>query len=101
MTLVNEKDLLLPALKERRAVGAFNANNMEMVQAFIWAGEEMTGELGKPVDLIVQLSPGASIYAGWALGAGMVKIAANETNIRIALNPVSYTHLTLPTKRIV
>jgi len=86
MPLVNEKDLLLPALKERRAVGAFNANNMEMVQAFIWASEEMTGELGKPVDLIVQLSPGASIYAGWALGAGMVKIAANETNIRIALN---------------
>lgn len=86
MPLVNERDLLLSALKERRAVGAFNANNMEMVQAYIWAAEEMTKELGQPVDLIIQLSPGASRYAGWALGAGMVKIAAAETDIRIALN---------------
>lgn len=86
MPLVNERDLLLPALKERRAVGAFNANNMEMVQAFIWAAEEMTKEIGQPVDLIVQLSPGASRYAGWALGAGMVKIAAAETDVRLALN---------------
>jgi fructose-bisphosphate aldolase class II len=86
MPLVNERDLLLQALEERRAVGAFNANNMEMVQAFVWAAEEVTDELGKPVDLIIQLSPGASRYAGWALGAGMVKIAASETDIRVALN---------------
>jgi fructose-bisphosphate aldolase class II len=86
MPLVNERDLLIPALREHRAVGAFNANNMEMVQAFVWAAEEMTEELGEPVDLIIQLSPGASRYAGWALGAGMVKIIAEETNIRIALN---------------
>jgi len=86
LPLVDERELLLPALKERRAVGAFNANNMEMIQAFVWAAEEMTQELGKPVDLIIQLSPGASKYAGWALGAGMVKIVAQETNIRIALN---------------
>lgn len=86
MPLVDERELLLPALKERRAVGAFNANNMEMVQAFVWATEKTTKELGKAVDLIIQLSPGASKYAGWALGAGMVKIIAQETNIRIALN---------------
>jgi len=86
MPLVNERDLLLPALKERRAVGAFNANNMEMVQAFIWAAEETSKEMDQPVDLIVQLSPGASKYAGWALGAGMVKIAAAETDVRVALN---------------
>jgi len=86
MPLVNERDLLLPALEERRAVGAFNANNMEMVQAFIWAAEEMSKEISQPTDLIVQLSPGASKYAGWALGAGMVKIAAAETDVRVALN---------------
>ncbi|MEM3368963.1 MAG: class II fructose-bisphosphate aldolase, partial [Thermoproteota archaeon] len=86
MPLVNERDLLLPALKEGKAVGAFNANNMEMVQAFIWAAEEVSKEIGEQVDLIIQLSPGASKYAGWALGAGMVKIAASETDIRIALN---------------
>lgn len=86
MPLVNERDLLLPALEQRRAVGAFNANNMEMVQAFVGAAEEMSQELGQPVDLIIQLSPGASKYAGWALGAGMVKIAAAESNVRVALN---------------
>jgi fructose-bisphosphate aldolase class II len=86
MPLVDQRDILLPALKEHRAVGAFNANNMEMVQAFTWAAEEMTKELGKSVDLIIQLSPGASKYAGWSLGAGMVKITAAESKIRIALN---------------
>ena len=86
MPLVDGRQLLLPALKEHRAVGAFNANNMEMVQAFVRAAEEMTEELGKPVDLIIQLSPGASQYAGWSLGAGMVKIVAQETDTRIALN---------------
>lgn len=86
MPLVDQKEILMPALKEHRAIGAFNANNMEMVQAFTWAAEEMTVELGKPVDLIIQLSPGASKYAGWALGAGMVKITAAESKIRIALN---------------
>jgi len=86
MPLVDQREILLPALKDHRAVGAFNANNMEMVQAFTWAAEEMSKELGKPVDLIIQLSPGASKYAGWSLGAGMVKIVANESKIRIALN---------------
>ena len=86
MPLTNQKELLLPALEERRAVGAFNANNMEMVQAFVWAAEEAAEELGQQVDLIIQLSPGASKYAGWELGAGMVKIVAGISNIRIALN---------------
>ena len=86
MPLVDERELLLPALEERRAVGAFNANNMEMVQAFVWAAEEMTEELGKAVDVIIQLSPGASKYAGWAMGAGMVKTAAGESKVRVALN---------------
>jgi len=86
MPLVDARDILLPALRERRAVGAFNANNMEMVQAFVSAAEEMTKELGKPVDVIIQLSPGASKYAGWELGAGMVKIAAGVSQVRIALN---------------
>jgi fructose-bisphosphate aldolase class II len=86
MPLTNQKELLLPALEEKRAVGAFNANNMEMVQGFVWAAEEASEELGQQVDLIIQLSPGASKYAGWELGAGMVKIVAGISKIRIALN---------------
>lgn len=86
MPLVNERDLLLPALRKGRAVGAFNANNMEMIQAFIWAAEEVSEEMGEPMDLIIQVSPGTAKYAGWSLAAGMVKIAAAETDIRVALN---------------
>jgi len=86
MPLVDERVILHPAREERRAVGAFNANNMEMVQAFVSAAEETSAELGQQMDLIIQLSPGASEYAGWPLGAGMVKIAAAESKIRIALN---------------
>jgi len=86
MPLINQRELLLPALEERRAVGAFNANNMEMVQAFVWAAEEASKELNEKVDLIIQLSPGASKYAGWELGAGMVKIVAGISDVRIALN---------------
>lgn len=86
MPLVNEKELLLPALEKGRAVLAANANNMEMVQAFILAAEETSVELGEGVGLIIQLSPGAVKYAGWALGAGMVKIAACESLVPVALN---------------
>ncbi|MEM1585839.1 MAG: class II fructose-bisphosphate aldolase [Candidatus Bathyarchaeia archaeon] len=86
MPLVNEKDILMPAFREGRAVGAFNANNMEMVQAIILAAEELSEELGEPIDVIIQVSPGAAKYAGWPLAAGMVKIAASETDVRVALN---------------
>ncbi|MBS7640162.1 MAG: class II fructose-bisphosphate aldolase [Candidatus Bathyarchaeia archaeon] len=86
MPLVNSRDILLPAFREGRAVGAFNANNMEIVQAIIWAAEEVSRELSRPVDVIIQVSPGAARYAGWSLAAGMVKIAAAETDVRVALN---------------
>lgn len=86
MPLVNGRDLLLPAFREGRAVGAFNASNMEMVQAIIWAAEEASRELGEPVDVIIQISPGTAKYAGWDLAAGIVKIAASKTDIRVALN---------------
>ncbi|MEM2320866.1 MAG: class II fructose-bisphosphate aldolase [Candidatus Bathyarchaeia archaeon] len=86
MPLVNGRDLLLLAFKEGRAIGAFNASNMEMVQAIIWAAEEASKDLGEPVDVIIQVSPGAVKYAGWNLAAGIVKIAAAKTDVRVALN---------------
>ncbi len=86
MPLVNEKEIISEAFTQKKAIGAFNANNMEMVQAFVQGAEEMTEELRESQALIIQLSPGAAKYAGWELGAGMVKIAAQHSNIRIALN---------------
>ena len=41
MSLVTTKDLMLDAQKNHYAIGAFNAENMEMVQAIIAAAEEL------------------------------------------------------------
>ena len=51
MSLVTTKDLMLDAQKNHYAIGAFNAENMEMVQAIIAAAEELRA----PV--IVQTTP--------------------------------------------
>ena len=40
MPLVTTKELLLKAQKEHYAIGAFNVENMEMVQAVVAAAEE-------------------------------------------------------------
>ncbi len=40
MPLVTSKEILLAALENHFAVGAFNANNMEQVQAIVEAAEE-------------------------------------------------------------
>ena len=52
MAMVTTKEMLLKAQKEGYAVGAFNAENMEMVQAVIEAAEQMQA----PV--IIQTTPG-------------------------------------------
>ena len=52
MALMTTKEMLLKAQREGYAVGAFNAENMEMVQAVIEAAEEMKA----PV--IIQTTPG-------------------------------------------
>lgn len=41
MSLVTTKDLMLDAQKNHYAIGAFNAENMAMVQAIIAAAEEL------------------------------------------------------------
>ena len=41
MPLVTSKEMLLKAQKGGYAVGAFNAENMEMVKAIIQAAEEL------------------------------------------------------------
>ena len=55
--LVTSKELLLDAQKNGYAVGAFNVENMEMVQAVIAAAEE----LHSPV--IMQTTPSTLKYA--------------------------------------
>lgn len=80
MLFVSTKELLLKAQAEGFAIGAFNCNNMEIVQAIVMAAE------AEKAPVIIQASQGAIKYAGLHYIAGMTKIAANESNVPIALN---------------
>ena len=57
MPLVTSKEMLLKAQKGGYAVGAFNAENMEMVKAIIQAAEELKA----PV--MIQTTPSTIKYA--------------------------------------
>jgi ketose-bisphosphate aldolase len=80
MPLVTTKEMLKAALEGHFAVGAFNANNMEMVQAIVEAATE------ERAPVILQVSQGAIRYAGLPFAAGLVKIAAANTDVPVALH---------------
>lgn len=80
MPLVTTKEMLKAALEGHYAVGAFNANNMEMVQAIVEAATE------ERAPVILQVSQGAIRYAGLHYAAGLVKIAAENTDVPVALH---------------
>lgn len=78
--LVSGKELFTAAKKGGYAVGAFNLNNMEILQAIIEAAEEENS----PVFL--QASQGGIKYAGVEYIAGMAKVAAEKAKVPVALN---------------
>ena len=80
MELVTLKDVLGPAEREGYAVGAFNANNMEIVQAIV----EAAVEEHSPV--ILQASQGAINYAGLEYIVAMVRTAAQGADIPVVLH---------------
>ena len=80
MPLVRVDTLLEQAQQGNYAVGAFNANNMEIVQAIIQAAELERS----PV--IMQASQGAIRYAGLEYITGMVRIAAENSTVPVALH---------------
>lgn len=80
MPLVTSKDLLLHALENHYAVGAFNANNMEQIQAIVEAAEE------ERAPVILQVSQGAIRYVGLELAAGMVQTIAKLATIPVVLH---------------
>ena len=80
MSLVSSKDILLKAQREGYAVGAFNAENMEMVQAIVSAAEESSS----PV--IIQTTPGSLQYADTDLFFGMVNAVAGKAKVPVALH---------------
>jgi len=78
--LVTGKELLDHANKHGYAVGAFNINNMEIVQAIIEAAEETNS----PV--ILQASQGGIKYAGIEYIAALGKVAAQKAKVPVALH---------------
>ncbi len=80
MPLVTGIELLDDARRRDYAVGAFNVNNMEIVQAIIAAAEEERS----PV--ILQASQGAIKYAGIRYIRALVTAAAEEAKVPICLH---------------
>lgn len=72
MTLVSSKQLLLDAYRDHYAVGAFNCNNMEIVQGIIAAAAQ------ERAPVIIQASQGALKYAGLPYIVALIRTAAAE-----------------------
>jgi fructose-bisphosphate aldolase class II len=72
--------MLQAALEGHFAVGAFNANNMEQVQAIVQAAIE------ERAPVILQVSQGAIRYAGLEFATAMVKAAAAEADVPVVLH---------------
>ncbi|NMA54358.1 MAG: class II fructose-1,6-bisphosphate aldolase [Firmicutes bacterium] len=80
MSLVTLTEILTPAEKGHYAVGAFNANNMEIVQAIIGAA------INQNSPVIIQASQGALKYAGLEQVTAMVRAAAQKSSIPVCLH---------------
>ena len=80
MAIVTTKEMFQKAYAGGYAVGAFNVNNMEIIQGIT----EAAGELKAPV--ILQVSKGARSYANHTYLVKLVEAAAKENDIPIALH---------------
>ena len=80
MPLVNTRELLLDAQAHGYAVGAFNVENMEMMQAAIRAAEQE----GAPI--ILQTTPTTVKYGGTALFASMARALAQASPADVSIH---------------
>ena len=78
--LVTGEEILQDAHKNGYAVGAFNINNMEIIQAIIEAAEETKS----PV--ILQASQGGIKYAGIEYISALAKVAAERATVPVAVH---------------
>lgn len=80
MALVTTKNMFANALKSDYAVGAFNVNNMEIIQGIVEAAQE------ENAPLILQVSAGARKYAKPTYLVKLVEAAIIDTGLDIALH---------------
>ena len=81
MALVTTKEMFKKAYDGGYAVGAFNVNNMEIIQGIT----EAAGELKAPV--ILQVSKGARAYANHTYLVKLVEAAVPRNSDRSASGP--------------
>ena len=80
MALVTTKEMFAKALQSDYAIGAFNVNNMEIIQGIVEAAKI------EQSPLILQVSAGARKYAKPAYLAKLVEAAILDTGLDIALH---------------
>src|SRR5574344_669113 len=80
MSLVTTKEMFEKSMNEGFAIGAFNVNNMEIIQGIVDAAQKENS----PV--ILQASSGAIKYARINYLMKMVQAAVEETTIPIAIH---------------
>ena len=80
MPLTHTKELFAKALKGKYALGAFNVNNMELIQAIVEACEE------EKAPLMLQISKGARQYANPVYLKKLIEAAVSLSNIPIAIH---------------
>ncbi len=80
MPLVNTKEMFKHAYEGNYAIGAFNVNNMEIIQGIVAAAQKEQSAL------ILQVSAGARKYASPIYLKKLVEAAIEETNLPIALH---------------
>ena len=80
MSLVNSKQLLLDAQKGGYAVGAFNAENLEMIQAIVLAAEETN------MPVIIQTTPSTLKYANCDEFFAMASAVCKNSSAKVALH---------------
>lgn len=80
MPLTTPKEIFPKAYEGRYAIGAFNVNNMEILQGIMWAAEE------EKSPVILQISAGARKYAGHNYIIKMVEAAVEESTVPVVLH---------------
>ena len=80
MALVTSKDMFAKALNSDYAVGAFNVNNMEIIQGIVEAAQQ------ENAPLILQVSAGARKYAKPAYLIKLVEAAIIDTGVDVCLH---------------
>ena len=80
MALVTTTEMFKKALNSDYAIGAFNVNNMEIIQGIVDAGQ------AENAPLILQVSAGARKYAKPVYLVKLVEAAVEDTGVDLALH---------------